>query len=171
MSGFICLLSAIKESPSGENTLAGRNDRTDLHLSLQLTLTTPAAYRNDRWCRAVWGSQQVHSAFCSFFFFFLLSPTSYSLSPSSCGTTRSSERSPRLICSSQPPPAPGRQTSQPTPQSPFSAPPWLHRTPKLCGHHPAASRYTCRDSQAMPFHHRPPPVLSCPLPAKKAEGR
>ena len=79
MSGFICLLSAIKESPSGENTLAGRNDRTDLHLSLQLTLTTPAAYRNDRWCRAVWGSQQVHSAFCSFFFFF--SPLPHFLLP------------------------------------------------------------------------------------------
>lgn len=59
-------------SPSGEKMLGGWNDRTDLHLSLQLTLTTPIAYRNDQWCRVVWGSQQVHSAF--FFPFPLRSP-------------------------------------------------------------------------------------------------
>lgn len=61
-------------SPSGEKMLGGWNDRTDLHLSLQLTLTTPIAYRNDQWCRVVWGSQQVHSAF--FFPFPLQSPPS-----------------------------------------------------------------------------------------------
>lgn len=47
--------------------LEGWNDRTDLHLSLQPTLTTPIAYRNDQWCRGVWGSQQVHSAFLQLF--------------------------------------------------------------------------------------------------------
>lgn len=41
MAGFICLFSAINGSPSGEKMLEGWNDRTDLHLSLQLTLTTP----------------------------------------------------------------------------------------------------------------------------------
>lgn len=63
MAVFICLLSAINDSPSGEKMLEGWNDSTDLHLSLQLTLTIPIAYRNDQWCRIVWGSQQVHSVF------------------------------------------------------------------------------------------------------------
>lgn len=65
--GFICLFSVINESPSGEEALGGWNVRTDLHLSLQLKLTTLIAYRNDHWCQAVWGSQQVN-----FFFFFFL---------------------------------------------------------------------------------------------------
>lgn len=33
---------------------AGRNARTDLHLSLQLPSTTLTASRNDPWCRLVW---------------------------------------------------------------------------------------------------------------------
>lgn len=94
-AGLFSLFSGINGSHAGEKMLAGWKERTDLHLSLQLTPTTPTASRNDHWCRLVSRSQQVCSAFllfllflCVFFFFFL---TSFSLSPSFYSMTHSTE--------------------------------------------------------------------------------
>lgn len=66
----------------------------------------------------------------------------------------------------QPPSAPG--TSQLTPGSPFSAPPWSHRAPKVCLYHTPASCSNLLQFSAVPSQTRrqrgdnPPHALSPP---------
>lgn len=166
MAGFICLLSATNGSPSGEKMLEGWNDRTDLHLSLQPTLTAPIAYRNDQWCRGVWGSQQVHSAFLMLFHSGLphRCPSCF-LPPFPCLLMAPHEAQ-RDGPDRQPPRAPGM--SQLTPGSPFSAPPRSHGVLRVRVYHTPASCYNLLQLSAVPSQTRrqrgdnPPYALSAP---------
>lgn len=136
-AGLFYLLSAINGSPAGEKMLAGWKERTDLHLSLQLTPTTPTASRNDHWCRLVWRSQQVCSAFLLFLLFFIFFSHFFLPFP---------------FC------------LQHDTQHGDIAPP----QPTLSRHLLLGRAGGSRPAATTPW---PPLILSCPLPAKKAEGR